>query len=437
MMAVAMVGRSRVAVGALIALAAVVVAYASVTRPTLSVVVVVAVAALAFAATHLGAAVAVLVGSFFFETYLSIGAGPATLAKGIGVVAMGAWLLHWTVARKPVTWPPMMWLLTALALWLLPSLAFSRDLSRGVVVASRYVMFFILFFVVVQAVVDRRANLDLLVDVTIAAAAIAALIGLVGFLSGALDRAHGPIEDPNDFGFALAAILPLAILRFGRSVGRSRVLAGLAVAVLGLGILATFSRSALVGLTAAAVWAVLTRRVPARVAIGGAAALVVAAIVALNLEPDLVGSALERKQAVAGTNVDTRLAYWEVALDQFRASPIVGVGPGNYETRFAEFRLEFGSDETPTTHNAYLNVLAELGLPGVLLFVVFLAMGWVQLRRRAGPDPQLRSALAAGFLVAVVGSFFLTQQFSAPLWLLAALGVGLNLDSGRRETIPR
>ena len=86
------------------------------------------------------------------------------------------------------------------------------------------------------------------------------------------------------------------------------------------------------------------------------------------------------------------------------------------------------SQGRPTTHNAYLNILAELGGPGLLLFAGFLASAWLMLRRRHRSDPALdtlTSAVAAGFLIAVVGSLFLTEQFYPPLWFMAALGAGL------------
>jgi hypothetical protein len=41
-------------------------------------------------------------------------------------------------------------------------------------------------------------------------------------------------------------------------------------------------------------------------------------------------------------------------------------------------------------------------------------------------DDLLRTALAAGFVVAFIGAFFMTQQFYPPLWFLAALGTAVN-----------
>jgi O-antigen ligase len=96
-----------------------------------------------------------------------------------------------------------------------------------------------------------------------------------------------------------------------------------------------------------------------------------------------------------------------------------------------------------TTHNAYLNVLAELGIVGTSMFVGFLIVSWRSLRQRFPAQPELdllMGALAAGFVVALVGSLFMTEQFYPPLWFLAALGAllvsgqpGQDDDGPRRQ----
>ena len=63
-------------------------------------------------------------------------------------------------------------------------------------------------------------------------------------------------------------------------------------------------------------------------------------------------------------------------------------------------------------------------------------MSWARLRRRMPGDPladALQGALATGFVVAIVGAMFLTEQFYSPLWLLAGLGVSLSQGSVRRR----
>jgi O-antigen ligase len=186
----------------------------------------------------------------------------------------------------------------------------------------------------------------------------------------------------------------------------------------------------------AAVWATVTGRLRLRwtaLVLGGVLAVTLAWYA---LQPEQVETALLAKQHVAQSNVDERQVAWQVALREARDSPLLGVGPGNFELRFDEFSPPAGTGlGALATHNAYLSVLAELGLPGLVLFLAYLVLAWSMLRRRNRGDPDadaLQSALAGGFIVAIVGALFLTEQFYAPIWLLPAIGATL-VPRGRAD----
>jgi O-antigen ligase len=412
--------------------------------PGLAVAAVVGAGFVAWAASHVLAGVAVLTVSFFFENFLTSG-GFFTPAKAIGVLALGAWLVDWLLRRRPILVSPQLWPIAGLAVWLVLSSATAHDLGAAVTTSSRWAMFFLLFFLVLQAVRSDRRRATVLVDVMVASAGVAAVVGLWYFFVGLADRASGPLEDPNDFAFVLASVVPLAIWRIGTAPRRARWLPAVALVAMFAAVLASFSRTALLALAVAGCWAVLTRRIRLRWAAVAAAAVVLTGLVAWILQPQTVEEALGRKQAVAGYNVDTRVSFWGTAVRQFQSSPVFGVGPGGYEARFFEFNPEYGTfdrpigvDGAPTTHNTYLNVLAELGVVGTGLFVAYLALAWRDLRRRWDVDPQrtgLQGALAAGFVVAIVGSVFLTQQFYAPVWLIGALGASLAAGAPSRRDV--
>lgn len=416
---------------AVVALTAVAAGALAGSAPALAAGLAVAAAAAAYASARPLTAVAAMVVSFVFEDWLAgVGSvGVVTPAKAIGLLAVGAWAIDWTVRGRPVRTTPALWAVVGIAVWVLATIATARDLERAVLVGSRYVMFAALFFLLLQAVDGDRDRAGLLLDVAVVSAAAAAAVGLLQFFGGAVDRARGPLDNPNDFGFVLASTIPLALVRFGGGGRVRKVVVGAAAGLTFAGVLGTYSRSALLGLAVAAVFAVGTRRLPVRVAVLVVCGLAMAGFLAYRANPDVVDQALARKEAVADQNVRTRLGYWQVALAQWQSSPVLGVGPGNYEARFAEFGSRYLGDEVePATHNAYLNVLAELGLPGLGLFLVFLGLSWRTLRRRPADDgatAALRAALAASFVVALVGSLFLNEQFYAPLWFASALGAGL------------
>jgi putative inorganic carbon (hco3(-)) transporter len=387
--------------------------------------------AVALAAAKLTFAVAVLVASFYFDSYLAVGEGVLTVGKLLGALAVAAWFLRWSVARRPVVGSSLLWPLAGLAAWVPLSAATAYDQAAGLAAALRYLTFFTLVFLVVQTLDGDRRTANRMIDVAVAAGAAAALVGLYGFyVDAGYGRARGPLDDPNDYAFMLAVTVPLALHRVRSASGPlHRAFAAFALLAMFAAILASFSRSALVGLAVAGAWAAATRRVPLRWTVLAVAGLAAVGVVAYLLQPERVDTALSQKRHVARSNIDQRLVAWQVALEEFGSSPVLGVGPGNFEGRFEEFVLSPSPEVGAlAAHNAYLSVLAELGLPGIGLFLAYLAMAWSRLRRRFPGDQDadgLQSALAAGFVVAMVGALFLTEQFYAPLWLLPALGTTL------------
>jgi O-antigen ligase len=130
------------------------------------------------------------------------------------------------------------------------------------------------------------------------------------------------------------------------------------------------------------------------------------------------------------------------------AEPVLGVGAGNFRVRSGAFVREPGSlqfvdliaEQRKDVHNAYLQALAETGIPGLVLFVAVagLALGCAATAERrlaARGDPAL-AAVAHGLLLALVGMLtaliFISYGHDSRLWLLFGLGPALLAISARR-----
>ncbi len=386
--------------------------------------------------SRLELAVAVLAAGFFFNAYLTKGAGILTLDKAIGALAVGAWALDWVVNRRPLVTTRGLWLVCGFLLWSAVSLVEAVDLTAGMVTYLRYITFGVLYFLVLQTVRGDQRRADVIVAVVTCAAAVASAIGLYAFFAHHVPRASGPITDPNDFAFILGSSLPLAIyqLRWART-WLLRALCAVALALILGCILATFSRSAAVGLVAAAVWVFGTRRLRLRWLVVALACVVVIVGAALISNPQLIQRDFGAKAHIATANVDVRFGYYKVELNEWRHYPITGVGPGNFVYRFFQYEpgvhesLPFPSNVlTISGEEAYLVILAEQGVVGLALFLGYLAVSWVDLRRRFPHDrrrDELQAAMAAGFVVACVGALFLAEQYYPPLWFLPALGASM------------
>lgn len=363
---------------------------------------------------------------FYDDFFVSRFPGFWNPGKLMGLIAVASFAYAWIVDRRPLVWARQLPVLLGLAASVAISYTFARDAVVAEEVAIRYLMFIVLFVVMLHAV-RRRADADLIIDITVVAATAAAAVGLFLYFFAGVRRVAGPIADPGDFGFVLGSTVPLAIYRVAGARGAVRALRVISVLVILAAIIGTFARADVLGLAAAGAWVIATGRARMRWAVIAVVAVVLIGLAAYEARPDLVQTSLLQKQYVAQQNVDNRFGLWAVAVDQWQSSPLLGVGPGNYQARFLEFSPP-SQLRVQTTHNAYLNVLAELGLFGLSLFVLYLAMSWDQLRRRARDRSEdwLRTALAAGFVLAIVGSMFMTQQFYPPVWFLAAMGAALD-----------
>jgi O-antigen ligase len=82
-----------------------------------------------------------------------------------------------------------------------------------------------------------------------------------------------------------------------------------------------------------------------------------------------------------------RLAHWQAALNMTEHNPFFGVGFGNYEVAYEQYRLLNWQEPLGHAHNYYLNVLAETGIIGLIGYIaVFVNVVLLTWRARIHPD---------------------------------------------------
>ncbi len=290
------------------------------------------------------------------------------------------------------------------------------------------------FLVVTAALADVAAHEVPIRDLLLAMAAGATVAGAGALYSLVVEgqaRAAGPQPDPNDLAYFLVAAVPLlAVARLRPRHRFSGVAPAIAGAVLVAGAVATFSRGGALGLAAAVGWLLVRRVLPWRLLGAAAAALLVLGLGALLFAGPQLERAVQEKTFIAASNVDTRELRWQAAARMLTAHPVLGVGPGGFRAEYAAESHDAEVDEqTPVAHNMYLEVAAELGLPGFALFAGVLGVAAVASERTvrlAGPAAPARVeavAIQASLLAVLVTSTFLSEQYYLPLWSLAALAV--------------
>jgi putative inorganic carbon (HCO3(-)) transporter len=203
----------------------------------------------------------------------------------------------------------------------------------------------------------------------------------------------GMFRNPNDLALNMVAVLPLAasLALRARTLSRGLVASGCAVLMIGT-VIASGSRSGSIGLAAMALFmgGYLLRRRPA-VAFAAALALVLA----LPLTPASywyrISSITDESRDETGSREARRILLRE-SFAAFVQHPVTGVGAG----QFTNYDPEGREQPWRESHNVILQVAAELGVFGVLVFTFLLARGAMagtqvrRLLRRAGHGPPRR-----------------------------------------------
>ena len=206
----------------------------------------------------------------------------------------------------------------------------------------------------------------------------------------------GFFENPNDLALNLAAFLPLAMMYVKRPGSVIKRLVSATITVLMLGaIVFTKSRSGMLGTAAMLVVYLLATRslkpwVLITIVVGG-----------LLVVPAMPQSFWDRMQSITDGDKDTtgsreeRRLLMEQAVEVFLQNPITGIGAG----QFQNYGPPGKAKKWRVTHNAYLQVAAELGIFGVCFFLFlvwkgFSAAWWTRqhlswiYRRRSRKKPQ-------------------------------------------------
>lgn len=372
-------------------------------------------------------AVLVVVGSAVFEDYLAF--LDPRLTKALAVVLLGSWAVRrgWHRLHHGRTSAVMM-VAAAFLVVLLTSTLIHNNGMVGLSVLLRYVGFLAVLAVLVDTMRGGLAPARV-ARVYVASCAAAAVCGIVTYVGGfGLEgRVSGPIADPNDFGFHLAAGVPLALAL--RSDARRPWHYDLAAALMTLAVLGTFSRGALLGMACMVVVAAVTRVLALRVIAAGLVVAATLAAVAIGSVPELVRGSVVDKGAVAEQNVAERLDLWRAASEMTVENPVLGLGPGSFALYHGDYRDRLPEDVThrlDVAHNTYLEVSAELGLVGLAVWLALLVVAGYGAWRCWSRD---RNRLAGGVLVSLAGSAvaaaFVTEQYFLPLWLLMALSAAL------------
>lgn len=231
-----------------------------------------------------------------------------------------------------------------------------------------------------------------------------------------------PVGAVNAYGFfsqhltyagsmAIGTCLLGGLLLYGDEKRRAMHWAGMAAGL--AGIILSLARSYYVGL-AAAIPVLLYPR--GRKKILQAAGLAVVVVLALAVAgPPSVRARFRSLWDLNNPSSAERIYLWKAGLEQWRARPLLGWGPGTYSLTAGPYKAPYarfihypgrpaGFQTTGHCHNLYLMIALQTGLVGLLLFLGFLAAVIVRIWRQ--PDAALKWGVLAALVAFLVGGLF-------------------------------
>jgi len=216
-------------------------------------------------------------------------------------------------------------------------------------------------------------------------------------------RARGPLLNPTGNGVVMTIAFSAAVTRLLQGRTRSdHVRFGIATCIIGIGIVATLTRSVWIGgmLVGLCIGWVYLRRYMPTLALFGMAILVLAATVAPQ---DNLGAMKRDKHLSAADalrSIQLRPVLALVAWNMFQDSPLTGHGYGGYfhsSLPYLSSRSHAAALDAVRPymqHNVLLSLLVDAGLIGAGLFAAAIVLmgiaGW-QLARNAQLAPEVRT----------------------------------------------
>jgi len=245
------------------------------------------------------------------------------------------------------------------------------------------------------------------------------------------------LGDNNGVAMGCMMLLPLlgALAQTAKGQRERFVHRFLAFGVFMRGI-STYSRGGFLGAGALAVIMVLRAERKVRAVI----VVAVLAVLIWNVMPvsfwDRMNSITATEEERRDESASGRLYFWKVAARMADAKPMTGVGLSAYSRAYPAYNTEgvFGGDRA--AHSIWFGVWAELGYPGLLLFILNIVMAfWSCWRvgRLTKGIPSLRdlkiyaNALISTVVVYCVAGSFLAQQYSEFAWHMFGLSTALHL----------
>lgn len=390
-----------------------------------------------------------LIATVFAE---SLSVGGLAISRLAAPLALLVLVIH-VVRRRPVRLPdgPVLWAVGAYVAWAVvsvlwtvnPSDAFEEG-GTGFAYASLAIS--LIYLLAFAVLVDSDRDLRRLGAGIWALAVLAGTVAIGQYVLGGYNRGVAYQGDANFFAALQVLAIPVCIVVAGRQrTPLGRLLGYLGVGLVVGSVVVSLSRGGLIALFAVLLLvAAQPHRFMFRSAGDKRVALIAAGLGAALLFYGAFTDLAARSESLFTTADEGsgRVNLWRAAESGWREHEIRGLGYGAFPSQsnrlllgtpgvnFRAYKLRSGGQ---VAHNAYIGSVAELGVVGLLLFVMVLLALFRSVRRSrmaaaAIGDRDLASACTVT-MIAVLGfalvSVFLSTETDRSLWVMLGLVIAM------------
>jgi len=398
--------------------------------------------------------------------------GTFPLVKIVGIVMLIAYLLSRLYWSEKITVLPIE-LKMAFAIYLLGWLhtPFAIDPAGSIAtLTDTYLKVLLVFMLMINLLGDRQ-RLVLIMKLIVVCGAVLAFGAIRDYATGNLRMMGVRIEgivggifgNPNDLATSLDMIIPLALVLVMTQRGIWRFICLVSIPMMALAVALTFSRGGFLGLIIGSgliLWK-LGEKNRARTVILSLLAVSVLAVAIPSKYSERLSTIVENDKDKTGSANERKDVMYR-ALYTAVHHPVIGVGMSN----FARYSIH-----EMVAHNSYFEIAAELGLAGLIFYLIMIlaplrSCQRIEQQTKPAPDQEgrvdrspaglrrrelylLSVALQATLYVYLLCSFFASIQYLWFVYYPIAYAVGLRTirqieesqeaeagatNSGRRES---
>lgn len=318
------------------------------------------------------------------------------------------------------------------------SVKYARDSHLALTETFRFITYIAMYFIIKYEMKNKKA-LTKVINSYIFSCLLVSIFGIVQYFTKiGLDqkfiynnnysvglRITSTIGNSNSLGaFLIVAIFPLIMISICEKSKVKKTFYILTTLTVIVTIILTFSRNTWIGFVLGLVLLIVMynwRLIFLLLATGGVGFLL----------PSVRRRLLDFKELMH----NDRVKLWKMAGKMIKDHPILGVGNGNYYTLYGEYgkkypELWYNEHINFPSHNSYLKVQSELGIVGIVSFVMLIISTIIKIKQFSNRvSDKFYKYFYSGFFISVIvflimnisDNLFFVPKVCMYFWILIAI----------------